>query len=102
MVLRHELKENHPVLEKIVSALYIPLELGPFLVYDILTLPARNWLIPRSVKQKLPFLSCREYVWGSNNPDCKPVQKYYHEWAFLFRFICRSYHAETCIRYKNK
>jgi len=100
---KHELKEKHPVLEKIVSALYIPLELGPFLVYDILTLPARNWLIPRAVKRKFPSLSCRGYLPFGCSPECKPRQKYYNKELFLFRFICRSCDPDSgrCIKYKR-
>lgn len=94
--------EKHPVLEKIVSAAMIPVELGPFLVYDLLTIPPRNWLIPRALKKKLPFFSCREYSSGfAGYPDCKPARKYYHNKLFLFRFICGSYKEGSCIKYKR-
>ncbi len=99
---KRELKEKHPVLEKIVSAaMFIP-EATIYQISDLLTIPARNWVIPRALKRELSCLSCRDY-YGKNLARCMPVKKYYHEWMFLFRFVCRSYDYESgrCIKYEK-
>jgi hypothetical protein len=100
---QRELKENHPILEKIVSALVFIPEIIIYLPMDFLQVPTRNWIIPRAVKRKLPFLSCRLYhsphLDGAE--ECGPAKKYYHDG--LFRIMCRHYDTKSghCTKYKK-
>jgi hypothetical protein len=97
---QRELKENHPVLEKIVSALALPWELSVYLICDLVTITPKNRIFPRSWKYERPWLSCRYDRHGETR--CKHAKKYYHK--FLFKIYCHHYDLNSgrCNRHNKK
>ena len=92
--------ERHPTLDKILKTVMIVPELTIYQISDFLTVPVRNWIIPRALKKKMPSLSCRKY-YNDDEPNCKPSQKYVHKSLFLFRYVCGSYDNGKCTKYKK-
>ncbi len=81
-------RERHPALRKLAGGLWYAAEIALFLPVDLLTVRIRDVAIPRAVKTKLPFLSCRRYVHFGREVDCGPAMKYRHRGLFK-AVICR-------------
>jgi hypothetical protein len=62
------------------------------LAFDVLTVKARDVVIPRAIKRRLPFLSCRRYS-HFGDVRCWPARKYSRPTLFLF--ACRHYDVAT-------
>jgi hypothetical protein len=62
------------------------------LAFDVLTVKVRDVLIPRAIKRRLSFLSCRRYS-HFGEVRCWPARKYRR--PALFLFACRHYDAAT-------
>jgi len=86
-------RERDPALRRIAGGLWYVAEIALFLPVDLLTVPIRDAVIPRAVKRKLPFLSCRRYVLFSRQVDCGPAMKYKHKVLFK-AVVCRHYDAD--------
>jgi hypothetical protein len=69
------------MLETVGDVSWYPLEVLAFVPIDLLTVHARDTLIPRCVKEAMPFLSCRRYD-GYTPPRCGPAHKYRHTGLF--------------------
>jgi len=63
------------------------------LAFDVVTVKARDMMIPRFVKHRLPFLSCRRYNY-CGEVRCWPSRKYCR--PALFLHACRHYDVMTC------
>jgi len=86
-------RTEHPALGRLSAALRYAAELALFLPIDLLTVRARDVVIPRAVKRKLPCLSCRRYVQFGMQVDCGPAVKYRHKPLFK-AVVCRHYDAD--------
>ena len=95
---RIQLEKDHPILEKIVSGFMVIPDIV-FIAVDIFQVPVRDWMIPKAVKRKFDWLSCRTTDYYGNI-FCEPVHKYYHKSLFQ----CKYYDPKSdhCRKYKNK
>ncbi len=75
-------REKHPTLRRVAGGLWYVAEIALFLPIDLLTVRIRDAVIPRFLKTRLPFLSCRRYVLFGTEVDCGPVVKYRHKGLF--------------------
>jgi len=97
-----ELKKKQSILQKIVTGFIIIPEITLYQINDFFIVPIKNWLIPRSLKKAMPWLSCRRYnLLYSKDTICMPAKKYKHKVLFFFRNVCRCYDSGKCIKYKN-
>ncbi len=75
-------RERHRALRRLAGVLWYAAEIALFLPVDLLTVRVRDAVIPRALKTRLPFLSCRRYVLFGTEVDCGPVVKYRHKGLF--------------------
>jgi hypothetical protein len=87
--------QRQGALKGLVGALWYVLEVVLFLPVDLITVRVRDALIPRSVKEHMPSLSCRRYTGFGCRVACGPVMKYRHPGAFRL-VVCR--HCDDCAR----
>jgi hypothetical protein len=66
-------------------------EAGLYAPLDLLTVRIRDSVIPRAIKRRVPFLSCRRYGLSGTRPRCGPLMKY--RCRAIFGFVCR--HCDT-------
>ncbi|MHC4202335.1 MAG: hypothetical protein ACYSU0_20275 [Planctomycetota bacterium] len=94
---------GYRALEMLVAALWYAVEMALFVPIDLLTVAIRDTVIPRAVKTRLPFLSCRRYLCFGRQVDCGPAMKYRHEGLFK-TVICEHYDVGTggCRRAKYR
>ncbi len=104
MILLARLDKNKMELEdigvkgRIKKALYYLVEM-PMMVFDRLTVRARDRM-PRSIKNAMPFLSCREHYFHNLSVECKVGRKYEH--PGLMKKVCRYYRSRgLCGRYSD-
>ncbi len=86
-------RERHPTLRRVADGLWYAAEIALFLPVDLLTVRIRDVVIPRALKTRLPFLSCRRYVLFGTEVNCGPVVKYRHKGLFK-AVVCRYCNAD--------
>lgn len=64
-----------------------------FLPLDLLSVRIRDRVIPRAVKKRTPFLSCRRYGSFGPQPLCGPLMKY--SCRAMFALVCRRFDASS-------
>ena len=81
------------------AAMFAP-EICLFAPFDVVAVPIRDRIIPRSFKKMHPGVACREY--GYSSMVCMPAKKYLHKG--LFSYICSNYDISTgeCMKYGKK
>jgi len=86
--------EEHPILEKIISAVMIIPDMCNF-TFDMFTIRLRDKGISRKWKRRFPFLSCRrETIYGL---ECGPGRRYYH--INIIERLCPYYEKTKCRKY---
>ncbi len=81
-------RNGSAVLQRLAGVLWYVPETLLFLPADLLTVRIRDAVIPRAIKRRLPFLSCRRYGSFDGPPTCAPAWKYEHKGLFK-TVICR-------------
>ena len=100
--------ESKALSRRIVEGLYLLVEI-PMTLFDIVTIPIRDSIIPRFLKYKFPILSCREwpeyhsspnskieYYKDSSSPKCSIANRYIH--LGIVETICGHYHRGVCYK----
>lgn len=84
----------HRGLDILADLAWLAVEIPLFLPADVLTVRVRDAVIPRMVKKRLPFLSCRRYNGFNPRVGCGPAAKYTHEGLFKV-VVCRHYDVSS-------
>jgi hypothetical protein len=75
-------RDGSVALRRLADVLWYVPETLLFVPADLLTVRIRDTVIPRALKRRLPFLSCRRYRSFSGPPTCGPASKYEHKGVF--------------------